>query len=157
NTTYAMPVMRPDTSIVNVDPMTHVATPGWQFATSDAMGNLTYNYQLDGIVGGYEARAYPADWQLGDGSGWNDPPLASVAFTDANPSANLDQCGNDSAPSPPTDGCSASASDWVNGNLGASKSFYREGDSIPYRLTFDNLSVDNPATPLVNEGAHTVT
>src|SRR5262245_11191637 len=42
---------------------------------------------------------------------------ASSSFTDANPSANLDQCANDPAPSPNTDGCSASASDWVNGNL----------------------------------------
>src|SRR5215204_1101758 len=57
NMTYAMPVMRPDTSIVIVDALTHYATPGWEFATSDPMGNLTYNYQLDGIYGGYEARA----------------------------------------------------------------------------------------------------
>jgi hypothetical protein len=44
----------------------------------------------------------------------------------ANPSATLDQWANlDNA--------------WVNGNLGASKSTYFEGDSIPYRLRFDNL------------------
>ena len=43
---------------------------------------------------------------------------ATSSFTDANPSADLDQCANDPAPSPSTDGCSASASDWVNGNLG---------------------------------------
>jgi len=61
-------------------------------------------------------------------------------FTDANPSADLDQCANDPFPSPSTDGCSASASDWVNGNLGASKASYVEGDSIPYRLKFGNLS-----------------
>ena len=29
----------------------------------------------------------------------------------------------------------------MNGNLGASKSSYFEGDSIPYRMTFDNLSL----------------
>ena len=28
----------------------------------------------------------------------------------------------------------------MNGNLGSSKSFYKEGDSIPYRITMDNLS-----------------
>jgi uncharacterized repeat protein (TIGR01451 family) len=66
----------------------------------------------------------------------------------ANPSASLDQCANDPAPSLATDGCSTSATQWVNGNLGASKSFYREGDSIPYRLTFDNLATT---------GTHTVT
>ncbi len=36
---------------------------------------------------------------------------ASSSFTDANPSATLDQCANDQYPSPSTDGCSASASD----------------------------------------------
>ena len=65
---------------------------------------------------------------------------AETTFTDANPSADLDQCANDPAPSSHLDGCSASATDWVNGNLGASKSVYLEGDSIPYRLRFDNLS-----------------
>jgi len=61
----------------------------------------------------------------------------------ANPSANLDQCANGPAPSPSSDGCDVSAADWVNGNLGASKANYFEGDSIPYRLTFDNLSLSS--------------
>src|SRR6266508_3748558 len=59
----------------------------------------------------------------------------------ANPSANLDQCANDPAPSPSTNGCDSNASQWVNGNLGASKALYFEGDSIPYRMRFDNLSL----------------
>jgi hypothetical protein len=68
--------------------------------------------------------------------------LAEYRFVDAaNPSADLDQCANDPLPSPITDGCNAAAADWVNGNLGASKSAYREGDSIPYRMKFDNLSL----------------
>ena len=54
--------------------------------------------------------------------------------------ANLDQCGNDPAPSSDNDGCSASATDWVNGALGATTANYLEGDSIPYRMTFANLS-----------------
>ena len=54
----------------------------------------------------------------------------------------------DPFPSPSTDGCSASASDWVSGNLGASKSTYFEGDSIPYRMLFGNLSTT---------GSHTIT
>ena len=58
----------------------------------------------------------------------------------ANPSANLDQCANDPAPSPSNNGCDTAATQWVNGNLGASKSVYFEGDSIPYRLTMDNLN-----------------
>jgi hypothetical protein len=45
----------------------------------------------------------------------------------ANPSANLDQWANKVPAS------------WVNGNLGASKAIYHEGDSIPYRLVFGSL------------------
>ena len=137
---YALPVLRPDNSLVKGDGS---FTPGWDIVTADAEGNFSYDYILNGIVGTYEARAYPADWS-GD---WGADPLASVTFTDANPSADLDQCANDPFPSPSTDGCSASASDWVNGNLGESKAVYFEGDSIPYRMRFDNLSL----------GAHTVT
>jgi hypothetical protein len=37
----------------------------------------------------------------------------------ANPSADIDQCANDPAPSPSSDGCNGNASQWVNGNLGA--------------------------------------
>src|SRR6266545_7211648 len=59
----------------------------------------------------------------------------------ANPSANLDQCANDPAPSPSSDGCNSNATQWVNGNLGASKAVYNEGDSIPYRMRFDSLSL----------------
>ena len=59
--------------------------------------------------------------------------MPSAAFG-ANPSANLDQCANGAAPSPSNDGCDVTAADWVNGNLGASKANYFEGDSIPYRL-----------------------
>jgi hypothetical protein len=65
----------------------------------------------------------------------------------ANPAANLDQCANDPLPSSHLDGCNSSSTQWVNGNLGASKSVYFEGDSIPYRMRFSSL-------PLVT---HTVT
>ena len=40
--------------------------------------NLSYDYQLNGVEGLYEARVYPADWS-GD---WGAEPLASVTFTD---------------------------------------------------------------------------
>src|SRR3954451_3666002 len=73
--------------------------------------------------------------------------LAAPMASAANPSANLDQCANDPAPSASNNGCDTAASQWVNGNLGASKSVYQEGDSIPYRLTFDSLSTS---------GSHTV-
>jgi uncharacterized repeat protein (TIGR01451 family) len=67
-------------------------------------------------------------------------PMSVGTALAASPSANLDQCANDPAPSPPTNGCATSASEWVNGNLGSSKSVYREGDSVPYRMTFDSLA-----------------
>jgi hypothetical protein len=59
--------------------------------------------------------------------------------TAANQGANLDQCANDPSPSSHSDGCNSNATQWVNGNLGASKSVYFEGDSIPYRMTMSNL------------------
>jgi hypothetical protein len=62
-------------------------------------------------------------------------------FTDANPSANLDQCANDPYPSPSSDGCNSDPSQWVNGNLGQSKAVYYEGDSVAYRMRFDSLSL----------------
>ncbi len=67
-----------------------------------------------------------------------------AAGAQGNPSANLDQCANGKAPSPNSDGCDASASDWVNGDLVASKANYLEGDSIPYRMRFDDLSTTDP-------------
>src|SRR5438094_93122 len=63
-----------------------------------------------------------------------------AAAPSGNPAANLDQCGNGSTGTEP---ClnTGGFSNWVNGNLGASKSQYKEGDSIPYRLIFTNLAV----------------
>jgi len=128
STTYAFPVLRPDGSIVHGD---GTFTPGWDLVTSDSSGNLAYSYQLDGIQGSYEGRAYPAGWS-GD---WNASPVASVIFTDA--VANLDQCrngpfGTDS----PCDGTDTSPYGWVNGNAGTTNSHWREDDSIPYRIRF---------------------
>lgn len=63
-------------------------------------------------------------------------------FTDANPSAKIDQCANG------RDGSeSCTIGNWINGNVNENKSRYMEGDSIPYRLVFTNLSI----------GEHTVT
>jgi uncharacterized repeat protein (TIGR01451 family) len=74
--------------------------------------------------------------------------ILAPAGSAANPSANLDQCANGSDVATRTDGCNLLATDWVNGNLGSSKSAYVEGDSIPYRMTFGSLSLT---------GTHTVT
>lgn len=69
------------------------------------------------------------------------PVLGAPALA-ANPAANLDQCENGPAASP-------KACDWVNGNLNSNNSHYGEGDSVPYRIKFSNLTL-GPAT-------HTVT
>ena len=90
--TYALPVRRPDGSIVTIDPITHLPTPGWDVVTADVAGNLTYDYQLNGIAGLYEARAYPHLWS----GNWSETPLASVTFTDAPAQINFTQCQNDS-------------------------------------------------------------
>jgi len=70
----------------------------------------------------------------------------NAALSGGNESANLDQCANGN-PLSSTACNSSNASDWVNGNLGSSKATYFEGDSIPYRMSFDNLGA----------GSHTVT
>src|SRR5438094_1164125 len=62
-----------------------------------------------------------------------------------NPSLKLDQCAN-GPPSTP-DPCTADTA-WVTGNLGTGNSHYFEGDSVPYRISFANLSTT---------GTHTVT
>jgi hypothetical protein len=46
NQEYAIPVKRPDGSIVHGDGS---FSSGWDLTTSDAGGNLSYSYQLDGI------------------------------------------------------------------------------------------------------------
>ena len=64
--------------------------------------------------------------------------LPSAAFGVGNPSADLDQCANGNPLS--ATACDASHdADWINGNVGQSKATYFEGDSLPYRMKFDNL------------------
>jgi hypothetical protein len=77
NTLYDIPVIRPDGSIVTGDGS---FSCGWDAVQSHGSGAFTYRYQLDGIVGMYEVRAYPSPWS-GDLS---ETPLATVTFTDGN-------------------------------------------------------------------------
>jgi hypothetical protein len=77
DTYYAVPVVRPDGSIVTGD---GTFTPGWDTVRSDASGAFTYYYQLDGIPGIYEARVYASPW---DGN-LATSPVASTTFTDGN-------------------------------------------------------------------------
>ena len=74
--------------------------------------------------------------------------IPSGAFAvPGNEAANLDQCGNGSNATIACRGDGSGNTGWVNGNLGASKSLYYEGQSIPYRLRLTNLA----------SGTHSVT
>lgn len=86
---------------------------------SDENGVFAYAYQLDGT--------YRPNYsvELKDSTG---AVVATITFTDTPPQADLDQYGND-APA-----------GWQNGNLNANQATYFEGDSVPYRLKFDNLN-----------------
>ncbi|MFL5679572.1 MAG: hypothetical protein ACJ77B_03140, partial [Chloroflexota bacterium] len=67
---------------------------------------------------------------------------ATTTFTDANPSADLDQCANGPLSPLDTTPCE-SDTEWVDGNVNESKSHYFEGDSLPYRMKFDALSLSS--------------
>lgn len=62
--------------------------------------------------------------------------IATAVQGAGNPSADLDQWGNDAPAS------------WQNGNLNDNQATYFEGDSVPYRMKFDNLATGggNPHT-----------
>ena len=77
NTLYDIAVIRPDGSIVRGDGS---FSCGWDTVQSRGSGSFTYRYQLDGIVGIYEVRAYSSPW---DGN-LSEIPLATVTFTDGN-------------------------------------------------------------------------
>jgi len=77
DTDYAVPVIRPDGTIVKGD---GTLTPGWDTRRADGVGAFTYLYQLDGIPGTYEARVYASPW---DGNR-SATPLARTTFHDGN-------------------------------------------------------------------------
>src|SRR5437588_6079749 len=54
----------------------------------------------------------------------------------ANPAADINQCRNGAFGSEVT--CTDAA--WQNGDLGATNSHYREGDSVPFRAPLSNLA-----------------
>jgi uncharacterized repeat protein (TIGR01451 family) len=61
--------------------------------------------------------------------------LAPKLARAANEAANIDQCRNGQVSAPVQ--CAGSA--WVNGNLGAENSHYREADSVPFRATLTGM------------------
>lgn len=69
------------------------------------------------------------------------PVTVTATFSDPPPpKANLDQGENGPADAPLAD------VNWINGDLNANNSHYREGDAVPFRVVLTNLSV----------GAHTL-
>jgi hypothetical protein len=120
DTYYDIPVIRPDGSIVKGD---GTFTPGWDTVRSDSSGSFTYLYQLDGIFGTYEARAYAHPWS-GD---LEETPVAVVTFTDAD--IHFTQCLNDSDNNDVMDSCY-----WSDGAINQTNSYYEEGMSVPQRL-----------------------
>ena len=63
--------------------------------------------------------------------------IATAQASDGNAAADLDQCRNGPMSAPVV--CTGSA--WVNGNANAIQAHYLEGDSIVYRMRFDNLAL----------------
>ncbi|HET9476318.1 MAG TPA: hypothetical protein VFP63_02390, partial [Dehalococcoidia bacterium] len=120
NTTYDIPIIRPDGSLVKGD---GTLTPGWDSITSDASGDFTYLYKLDGIFGSYEVRAYQSSWS----GNLSEGPITTVTFTDAD--IHFSQCSNDDNNDDVLQACK-----WVEGGLNQNNSVYTEGQSIPQRL-----------------------
>ena len=71
-----------------------------------------------------------------------DSGLFTLAFFTDPANADLDQCANGqvSAPVP----CTLAA--WQNGNVNQNQAHYREGDSVPYRMKFDQLTIGGTNT-----------
>ncbi len=90
NTTYDIPVTRPDGSIIkgdgNFDPADHryVCPDGawacWDNTTTNGDGDLSYQYILNGIEGLYRVAVFTYPW---GGPGSVDEPVATVAFSDS--------------------------------------------------------------------------
>src|SRR6266404_2979561 len=64
---------------------------------------------------------------------------ASTTFTDANPSAGLDE-GQNGALNNGTNAASISPVNWASGNQNSTKAHYIEAQSVPYRMVLQNLT-----------------
>jgi uncharacterized repeat protein (TIGR01451 family) len=65
------------------------------------------------------------------------PAITTAQTSGGNAAADLDQCRN----GPMSDPVVCTGSAWVNGNANAIQAHYLEGDSIVYRMRFDNLAL----------------
>ena len=90
DTTYDIPITRPDGSIIkgdgNFDPADHSyvcpdgASSCWDATITDAHGNLYYEYILDGIEGLYYINVFDHPW---GGPGSTDELVATLEFSDS--------------------------------------------------------------------------
>lgn len=78
----------------------------------------------------------------------------------ANASADLDQCANGGVGDPHL---ACAGAQWQNGNLNGNQAHYPEGESVPYRMRFDNLDTTAGNTHSVtiewdttNKGTHAI-
>jgi len=100
---------------------------------ADSFGNFTTSWFVDPDDSAGSTFLLTA---TGNSSGL----VAETTFTDG--SANLDGCANGDFGAPEL----CTGANWENGNLNAGKSHYFEGDSVPYRTIFENLTAGNTYT-----------
>ncbi|HEX6647940.1 MAG TPA: hypothetical protein VF075_00325, partial [Pyrinomonadaceae bacterium] len=100
---------------------------------ADSFGNFTSSWFVDPDDSAGSTFLLTA---TGNSSGL----VAETTFTDG--SANLDGCANGDFGAPEL----CTGANWENGNLNAGKSHYFEGNSVPYRTIFENLTVGNTYT-----------
>ena len=84
DTTYAIPVTRPNGSVVLGDGS---FLPGWDSTTTDSSGALYYEYILNGVEGPYVIDTYLDPWAGPDST---DPLVASFTFTDSTGDFSID-------------------------------------------------------------------
>jgi len=154
NSSYDVPVIRPDGTIVKGDGST-ITPPEWDTVLASGT-NFTYLYQLGALPGLYEVRVYASPWS----GNLAESPLASVTFTDAPPQISLEQCRNGTAASP--EDCIANMGNgWGTGNVGDQQGHLVEGYSIPYRAIMENLPTSTSITvtlgyDIKHSGAHAI-
>jgi len=123
--TYAIPVIRPDGTVVKGD---GTFTPGWDAVTADASGAFVYSYQLDGVLGSYEVRVYAEPWD-GDING-SAQIVAATTFTDG----------------PDYKHWADIPGDWKLGDLNAQNSQYFEGEVVPHYFEVGGLQANSTYT-----------
>jgi hypothetical protein len=107
-------------------------TQGYDTVTAEPDGSFVYHYRLNY----YGETVYTVEVFDSVVDPDHTTVLASTSFLDPKPEVNIDQCANGAVGAAPEQ-CIDTA--WVNGNLGASKAHYAEGESVPYRASFINL------------------